>query len=105
MFNEAAKKFFDKLEIGKVYYISKGTVKRANKQYSTVNNDYEMTLSQYSQVEEVINESMDVPKRKFNFVPIDQLGTYVNQKELVGKSCLCGLICLYFPSMEGTPFD
>lgn len=85
MFNEAAKKFFDKFEIGKVYYISKGTIKVANKQFTTIDNDFEMTLNQYSQVEEAINESMLVPERNFNFVSIDQLGPHVNQKELVGK--------------------
>ena len=86
MFNEAARKFFDKFEIGKVYYISKGTIKMANKEYTTIDNNYEMTLSQYSQVDEVINELMVVPERKFNFVPLDQLGPYINQENLVGKT-------------------
>ncbi|KVH89734.1 Nucleic acid-binding, OB-fold [Cynara cardunculus var. scolymus] len=39
MFNEAARKFFDRLEIGKVNYISKGTIKVATKQFRTVDND------------------------------------------------------------------
>ncbi|KVI06370.1 Nucleic acid-binding, OB-fold [Cynara cardunculus var. scolymus] len=86
MFNEAARKFFDRLEIGKVYCISKGTIKVANKQFGTVDNDYEMTLSKYSRVMEAINESILVPERRFNFVPIDQLGLYFNQKDLVDKS-------------------
>ncbi|GMP33288.1 LOW QUALITY PROTEIN: hypothetical protein CsSME_00006680 [Camellia sinensis var. sinensis] len=43
MFNEAAKKFYDKFQLGKVYYISKGTLKVASKQFKTVQNDYEMT--------------------------------------------------------------
>lgn len=85
MFNEAARKFYDRFQVGKVYYISKGTLKLANKQFKTVPNDYEMTLNENSVVEEATNEPTFIPETKFNFVPIDQLGPYVNTKELVGK--------------------
>ncbi|XP_004508670.1 replication protein A 70 kDa DNA-binding subunit B [Cicer arietinum] len=83
MFNEAARKFYDRFVMGKVYYISKGTLKVANKQFKTVQNDYEMTLNENSEVEEVVNEVGFVPETKFNFVPIDQLGPHVNKPELV----------------------
>ncbi|KAL7223111.1 hypothetical protein ACSBR1_024731 [Camellia fascicularis] len=83
MFNEAAKKFYDKFRLGKVYYISKGTLKVANKQFKTVQNDYEMTLNENSAVEEASDEATFIPDPKFNFVLIDQLGPYVNSKELV----------------------
>lgn len=83
MFNNAAKKFFDKFVLGKVYYISKGTLKVANKQFKTVQNDYEMTLNENSEVEEVACEASFVPETKFNLVQIDQLGPYVNKSELV----------------------
>lgn len=85
MFNEAAKKFYDRFQLGKVYYISKGTLKVANKQFKTVQNDYEMTLNENSVVEEASEEATFIPETKFNFVPIDQLGPYVNRNELVGK--------------------
>lgn len=83
MFNEAARKFYDRFQLGKVYYISKGTLKVANKQYKTVKNDYEMTLNENSEVEEAANEETFIPETKFDFIPIDQLGPYVNGKELV----------------------
>ncbi|VFQ74982.1 unnamed protein product [Cuscuta campestris] len=83
MFNEAAKKFYDKFELGKMYYISKGTLKVANKQFKTVQNDYEMTLNDYSIVEEASDEPAFVPETKFNFIPIDELGPYVNSRDLV----------------------
>ncbi|GLT25193.1 hypothetical protein SLA2020_003380 [Shorea laevis] len=83
MFNEAARKFYDKFQLGKVYYISRGTLKVANMQFKTVKNDYEMTLNENSEVEEAANEETFIPETKFNFVPIDQLGPYVNGKELV----------------------
>ncbi|KAI8025070.1 Replication protein A 70 kDa DNA-binding subunit B [Camellia lanceoleosa] len=79
MFNEAAKKFFDKFQLGKVYYISKGTLKVANKEFKTVQNDYEMTLNENSEVEEASNEAAFIPETKFNFAPIDELGPYVNE--------------------------
>nr|GMC54543.1 replication protein A 70 kDa DNA-binding subunit B [Ipomoea batatas] len=83
MFNQAARKFYDKFELGKVYYISKGTLRVANKQFKTVQNDYEMTLNENSEVEEAINEAAFVPETKFKFVAIDELGSYVNGRELV----------------------
>ncbi|XP_007037579.2 PREDICTED: replication protein A 70 kDa DNA-binding subunit B [Theobroma cacao] len=83
MFNEAARKFYEKFQLGKVYYISKGTLKVANKQFKTLQNDYEMTLNESSVVEEAVNEETFIPETKFNFIPIDQLGPYVNGRELV----------------------
>ncbi|KAK8918529.1 hypothetical protein KSP39_PZI021340 [Platanthera zijinensis] len=83
MFNEAANKFYPKFDLGKVYYISKGTLKLANKQFKTVQNDYEMTLNENSIVEEADGESAFIPETKYNFVKIDQLGSYVNGRELV----------------------
>lgn len=85
MFNEAAKKFYPKFEFGKVYYISKGSLKVANKMFKTVKNDYEMTLNENSEVEEAASEGGLIPEMKFDFVKIDQLGSYVNGRELVGK--------------------
>ena len=84
MFNESAKKFYDRFQLGKAYYISKGTLRVANKQFKTVANDYEMTLNENSMVEEASEEGTFIPETKFNFIPIDQLGPYVNNSELVG---------------------
>lgn len=96
MFNAAAKKFYDTFQKGKVYYISRGQLKLANKQFKTVQNDYEMTLNEYSEVEEAGSEEMFIPETKFNFVPIDELGPYVNQKELVGKGrLLYSILCCF----------
>ncbi|KAF3438061.1 hypothetical protein FNV43_RR20817 [Rhamnella rubrinervis] len=97
MFNEAARKFFDRFQLGKVYYISKGTLKVANKQFKTVKNDYEMTLNENSEVEEASNEASFVPETKFNFVPIDLLGPYVNGKDLVD---VIGVVQSVSPTMS-----
>ncbi|CAH8312792.1 unnamed protein product [Eruca vesicaria subsp. sativa] len=97
MFNAAAKKFYDTLQMGKVFYISKGSLKLANNQFKTVQNDYEMTLNENSVVEESKNEEMSVPETKFNFVPIDELGAYVNQKDLID---VIGVVQSVSPTMS-----
>ncbi|XP_021761491.1 replication protein A 70 kDa DNA-binding subunit B-like [Chenopodium quinoa] len=83
MFNAAARKFYDTFQAGKVYFISKGTLKVANKKFNTVHNDYEMTINENSVVEEASDEGVYIPETKFNFVPIDQLGLHVNGKDVV----------------------
>ena len=85
MFKEAADKFWNKFELGKVYYISKGTLRVANKQFKTVANDYEMTLHANSEVEEAVEEGTHIPEFKYNFVKVDELGPYVNSRDLVGE--------------------
>nr|VDC58757.1 unnamed protein product [Brassica rapa] len=97
MFNDAARKFYDRFHLGKVYYISRGSLKLANKQFKTVQNDYEMTLNENSEVEEASNEETFVPETKFNFVPIEELGMYVNQKELID---LIGVVQSVSPTMS-----
>ncbi|KAG6401797.1 hypothetical protein SASPL_138662 [Salvia splendens] len=97
MFNDAAKKFFDKIQMGKVYHISKGTLKVANKQFKTVQNDYEMTLNENSVVEEASNETTFIPETKFSFTPIDELGPFVNGRELVD---VIGVVQSVSPTMS-----
>ncbi|ESQ40742.1 hypothetical protein EUTSA_v10013014mg [Eutrema salsugineum] len=97
MFNAAARKFYDTFQMGKVYYISRGSLKLANKQFKTVQNDYEMTLNENSEVEEARSEEMFIPETKFNFVPIDELGAYVNQKELID---VIGVVQSVSPTMS-----
>ncbi|PRQ16340.1 putative replication factor A protein [Rosa chinensis] len=97
MFNEAAKKFYEKFQLGKVYYVSKGALKVANKKFSTVQNDYEMTLNENSEVDEVSNEEAFVPETKFDFIPIDMLGPHVNSKVLVD---VIGVVTNVSPTMS-----
>lgn len=84
MFNKAAEKFHPVFEVGKVYYISKGSVRVANQQYKTVPNDYEITLNEKSVVVEAHGETFTA-QVKYNFVKIDQLEQYVKTRILVGK--------------------
>ncbi|XP_014827839.1 PREDICTED: replication protein A 70 kDa DNA-binding subunit-like isoform X2 [Poecilia mexicana] len=71
-FNNEVDKFFALLEQGKVYYISKATLKVANKQYTTLKNDYEMTLHAHSSIVPC-TDGQDVPVMQCDFVPIGEL--------------------------------
>merc|ERR1719318_2310557 len=50
-FKEQCDAFYDKAIVGKVYYISNCSVKAANKQYSKLNNEYELTFKDMGTME------------------------------------------------------
>lgn len=55
-----------------MYHISKATLKVANKQYSKVNNDYEMTLHAHSSIVPC-DDSRGIPTMSCDFVKIADL--------------------------------
>ncbi|XP_041864568.1 replication protein A 70 kDa DNA-binding subunit-like isoform X2 [Melanotaenia boesemani] len=71
-FNNEVDKFFSLVEQGKVYYISKATLKVANKQYTTLKNDYEMTLNAHSSIVPC-DDCQGIPTVHCDFVPIGEL--------------------------------
>jgi len=52
-FNGVVDELYDKIEEGKVYYISKARVNLAKKKFSNLQNDYELSLEKNTEVEEV----------------------------------------------------
>lgn len=68
-FNDAVDRFYPILQENKVYFISKAKVTIAKKQFSTLPNEYEISLESGSEIEECA-EAGDVPEVKYNFVPI-----------------------------------
>ena len=89
-FNDQCDAFFDLFTEGNVYYISTPcSVRPAKRQFSNVNNDYELSFERGTIVEKVIlmNESLktdtdsndqaeeqsDVPQMRFNFTTIGNL--------------------------------
>lgn len=68
-----------------VYYISKGTLKIANKQYTSLKNDYEMTLNGESTIIPC-DDTQDVPMVQCNFVSVADLETR-DKDAIVGKMC------------------
>jgi len=73
-FNDAVDRFYPILQENKVYFISKAKVTIAKKQFSTLPNEYEISLESGSEIEECA-EAGDVPEVKYNFVPINELNT------------------------------
>ena len=69
VFNKDVDIFFLKVKKFNVYQISNAKLQRANRDYSTVNNDYEIILKNYSTI--VLCEKITMnPKMHFDFVPI-----------------------------------
>ncbi|ERE67970.1 replication protein A DNA-binding subunit [Cricetulus griseus] len=71
-FNEQVDKFFPLIEVNKVYYFSKGTLKIANKQFSAVKNDYEMTFNNETSVLPC-EDGHHLPTVQFDFTGISDL--------------------------------
>lgn len=84
-FNDEADMYFPKIEMGKVYIIGKGRLKMANKKFSSLNNDYEISLSKDSTVEPAEDDD-EIEHQSFNFVGIDRLETVVpgNNCDVIG---------------------
>nr|KAF6289714.1 replication protein A1 [Pipistrellus kuhlii] len=71
-FNEQVDKFFPLIDVNKVYYFTKGTLKIANKQFSAVKNDYEMTFNNETSVLPC-EDGHNLPTVQFDFTKIDDL--------------------------------
>jgi len=74
-FKEQCDKYYEMIEIGKVFYITQGTLKAANKQYSNLNNDYELTFRDSTEVVPCTDEDemSKIPTVQFDFCKISQL--------------------------------
>ncbi|TDL24921.1 replication factor-A protein 1 [Rickenella mellea] len=83
-FNQAVKDFYDKLQEGKVYYISKARVNLAKKKFSNLPNEYELALEKNTEIEECLDQS-NLPTVKYNFIPLSNL-------ESIEKDATCDVI-------------
>eukprot|EP00758_Cryptobia_borreli_P003317 Tbor_TRINITY_DN3683_c0_g1::TRINITY_DN3683_c0_g1_i1::g.262::m.262/K07466/RFA1, RPA1, rpa; replication factor A1 len=73
MFNNAVDKFNNMLAPDCVYVVSGGQVKNANKRFSNVNNEYEVTLDENTTIEICRDVDKLIPHQRYNFVPIGVL--------------------------------
>lgn len=74
-------------QVDKVYYISKCQLKPANKQFSTLKNDYEMTFTNDTQVAECMDADIGVPEVSYEFVKIKDIGEK-ETNSFVGKGLI-----------------
>lgn len=79
------------LQIDKVYYISKAQIKIANKQFSHLKNEYEMTFSNETIIQECHEMVDSIPDTKYDFLLIDKLA-HMEVGTLVGNINVCGHI-------------
>ena len=84
-FKEQCDKYYNNIEIGKVYYISQGTLKAANRQYSTLNNDYELTFKDTTEVTPCteVSETSSIPTMTYNFCEIAKLNPSLNGRYVI----------------------
>ena len=101
-FNQCVDEFYERLQEGKVYYISKARVNLAKKKFSNVNNEYELGLEKSTEITEVIGcpvglililqlicilgqctDPTELPQIKYSFVQLADL-------ESVQKDATCG---------------
>ncbi|KAF2878996.1 hypothetical protein ILUMI_27178 [Ignelater luminosus] len=71
-FRDIVDKFYEMIEVDKIYYITKCQVKAANKQFS-IKNDYEMTLTHNTIIQECYDADISVPQTKYDFISIDKI--------------------------------
>ncbi|XP_067000915.2 replication protein A 70 kDa DNA-binding subunit isoform X2 [Anabrus simplex] len=72
-FKEQCDKFYDLIEVNNVYFISRCSVKTANKQFSNLRNDYELSFTSDTQVIPCHDDSSDLPSLSFSFTPLQKL--------------------------------
>ncbi|KAK4876505.1 hypothetical protein RN001_009011 [Aquatica leii] len=73
VFRELVDRFYDLIEVDKVYYISKCQVKLINKQFNNLKNDFEMTFTEYTTVAECNDAANDIPQTRYDFISIDKI--------------------------------
>ncbi|KAL0108123.1 hypothetical protein PUN28_015019 [Cardiocondyla obscurior] len=72
-FRDMCDKFYDMIKPGEVYYISRCALKAANKQFNTLKNDYEMTMTNDTEIRLCQEKNDDIPTLQFDFSPISQI--------------------------------
>ncbi|CAO2819718.1 unnamed protein product [Amaranthus hypochondriacus] len=72
-FNAVADQFYSLIEAGKVYMISKGSLKPAQKNFNHLDNDHEILLDSTSIVQPCFEDDGIIPKQQFHFRPISDI--------------------------------
>jgi len=77
-FNACAEKNFDYIQEGSVYLVARGTIKPANKTYSTIKNNNEISLDDNSVIEKVEDDT-SIPAIKFALTQLANLGDVADE--------------------------
>ncbi|KAK7602162.1 hypothetical protein V9T40_009603 [Parthenolecanium corni] len=71
-FTDVCDKFHDMMELNKVYYISRAQVKPANKKFTSIPHDFELTLGRDTEVITCVSDD-SIPQIQYNFTPLNAL--------------------------------
>ncbi|ETW86185.1 hypothetical protein HETIRDRAFT_309703 [Heterobasidion irregulare TC 32-1] len=83
-FNAVVDELYEKLQEDKVYFISKARVNLSKKKFSSVSNEYELSLERTTEIEECL-DTANLPVVKYNFVELSGL-------QDLTKDSLCDVI-------------
>ena len=73
-FGNTVDSLYPVLQQGKVYYISRGDVKQANKKFTgSINNNYEVTFNHNTSVELAVDDTDALPTQHYRFTRISDL--------------------------------
>ncbi|KAL9270628.1 Replication protein A 70 kDa DNA-binding subunit C-like protein [Drosera capensis] len=72
-FNSVADQFYNQIEAGRVYYISKGSLRPAQKNFNHLHNANEIFLETTSIVQPCFEDDSKIPKQQFHFCPISDV--------------------------------
>ncbi|XP_040986681.1 replication protein A 70 kDa DNA-binding subunit A-like [Juglans microcarpa x Juglans regia] len=72
-FNAVADQFYNQIEAGKVYLISKGSLKPAQKAFNHLQNDHEIFLESISIIQPCFEDDSTIPQQQFHFRPISDI--------------------------------
>ncbi|KZP01140.1 replication factor-a protein [Calocera viscosa TUFC12733] len=84
-FKDVCDRMFDQVEEGRVYYISKGRIVPANRQFSKVDNKYEIIFNENTTIEPCDDEA-NVPEIDNTYTPLAKL-----QDLSKGETCIIAL--------------
>ncbi|KAG0481738.1 hypothetical protein HPP92_012596 [Vanilla planifolia] len=76
-FNMVADQFYEQIEIGKIYLISKGTLRPAQKNFNHLNNEYEIMLESSTTIQPCLEDNT-IPWQQFNFKPVSEIESMDN---------------------------
>ncbi|GMH04103.1 hypothetical protein Nepgr_005942 [Nepenthes gracilis] len=72
-FNALVDRFFDVIEVGKVYMISKGSLKPVQRNFNHLRNEWEILLESASTVDLCSDEDVSIPCQQFTFRSISEI--------------------------------
>ncbi|KAI8553389.1 hypothetical protein RHMOL_Rhmol05G0012200 [Rhododendron molle] len=72
-FNAVLDRFYEIIEVGKVYLISKGSLKPAQKNFNHLKNEWKIFLEATSTIDLCPDEDASIPSQQFSFRPISEI--------------------------------